>query len=108
MIIPKSLKYYIKLKQFRLHVMKMCPTGDGNPALNPEEFGSHIQKLAEEANKVLSEQTLDPEVSATIAQSLRSLSEDAGNIQVLIFELTFTLTNELTFSAFFVRFYVRI
>lgn len=52
-----------------------------NFPLNPEEFSSQLQKLAEEADKVFSEREIDPEFSATLAQSLRSLSDDAGNIQ---------------------------
>ncbi|KAF6210773.1 hypothetical protein GE061_013884 [Apolygus lucorum] len=55
--------------------------GDGSQPLSPEEFGSHLQRLAEEANKALTEHPIDSDFSATIAQSLRSLSDDAGNLQ---------------------------
>uniref|UniRef100_A0A146LGQ8 Peroxin-19 n=2 Tax=Lygus hesperus TaxID=30085 RepID=A0A146LGQ8_LYGHE len=55
--------------------------GDGSLPLSPEEFGSQLQKLAEVANKVFTENPIDPDFSATIAQSLRTLSDDAGNLQ---------------------------
>ena len=40
--------------------------------------------MAEEANKVLTEQSRDPEFSSTIAQTLKNLSENTEKMQVII------------------------
>ncbi|KAK9508188.1 hypothetical protein O3M35_007906 [Rhynocoris fuscipes] len=49
-------------------------------AFDPEQFGVNLQRMAEEANKVLNEQARNPEFTETIAQTLKNLSENAENI----------------------------
>lgn len=54
-------------------------------AFAPEQFSAQIQKMAEEANKVLNEHAKNPEFSETIAQTLKNLSENADNLEVNIY-----------------------
>lgn len=55
------------------------PGGDGE--ISPEQFGEQLQKIADEANKVLTEHSHDPEFSATIAQTLKNLTENSEKLQ---------------------------
>uniref|UniRef100_A0A170Z7T6 Peroxin-19 n=1 Tax=Triatoma infestans TaxID=30076 RepID=A0A170Z7T6_TRIIF len=47
----------------------------------PEQFSAQLQKMAQEANKVLNEHAKNPEFSETIAQTLKNLSENADNLE---------------------------
>lgn len=62
----------------------MFNLGEAGANFSTENFEEQLRKMADEANKVLTEQSRDPEFSATIAQTLRNLSENTEKMQVII------------------------
>lgn len=68
-------------KHFEKNMKDLFGQGEAGANFSAEGFEEQLRKMADEANKVLTEQSRDPEFSATIAQTLKNLSENTEKMQ---------------------------